>query len=299
MVALIIRTVSARPQAEQFLKGSSQFSSDENTVILAENELSTLTKEASSMKTESGIEESKKGQTGSSRRVLTLLLQFSEHRRELTVPEMAELIDATLPTTYRYVAMLKDMQILEEGRAGTYHPTARIMPVARAAQLSNSLAAIARPIVRETASKLRETVMLMHSVGESAVCIELAECDRPMRFTFQRGHSLPLGLGASGKMALALLPPDARQGLPLLTAAAGFEAETEEIVQRGYAVSNSDIDEGVWACSVPVFVHRNTAVVLTVAGPASRISDSARESALDILRRSAAAIRDGHRELEL
>jgi DNA-binding IclR family transcriptional regulator len=47
---------------------------------------------------------------------------------------MAGLIDATVPTTYRYVAMLYDMQILEEGRAGTYHPTARIMPVAREAE---------------------------------------------------------------------------------------------------------------------------------------------------------------------
>jgi DNA-binding IclR family transcriptional regulator len=272
---------------------------DENRVIPIENELSTHTKEGSSMKTQVGIEEAKKGPTGSSRRVLELLLQFSEHQRELTVPEMAELIDATVPTTYRYVAMLKDMQVLEEGRAGTYHPTARIMPVARAAQLSNSLAAIARPIVRETASRLRETVMLMQSIGESAVCIELAECDRPMRFTFQRGHSLPLGLGASGKMALALLPPDVRQRLPLVAAAAGFESEIEEIIQRGYAVSNSEIDEGVWACSVPAFVHRKRAVVLTVAGPASRISDSARESALDVLRRSAAAIRAGHADLDL
>jgi DNA-binding IclR family transcriptional regulator len=120
-----------------------------------------------------------------------------------------------------------------------------------------------------------------------------------MRFTFQRGHSLPLGLGASGKTAPALLPPDARQGIPPLTAAGGFEAKIEEIVQRGCAVSNSKIDEGVWACSVPVFLHQNAAMVLTLAAPASRISDSARESTQDILQRSAAAIRAGHRELEL
>lgn len=243
-------------------------------------------------------EDAKTIRTSSSRKVLTLLLQFSEHKRELTVPEMASLIDATIPTTYRYLAMLKDLEILEEGRAGTYHPTARIMPVARAAQLSNPLAAIARPLVREASDKIRETVMLMQSAGESVVCIELAECDRPMRFTFQRGHSLPLGRGASGKMALAMLPAETRRGLTLQSGA-GLDMELAQFASQGYAISNSEIDEGVWACSVPVSLHRGRSVVLTMAGPASRISDSARDSALAVLRRTAATIQAGHRDFEL
>lgn len=229
---------------------------------------------------------------GSSRKVLQILFAFTERRTSASVAELAELLDAPVPTVYRHVALLKELQLLEEGPPGSYHPTARVMPLARAAQLSNSLAVTARPIIGETSEEFRETVMLMQHVGDAVVCVELAECDRPMRFTFQRGHSIPLGVGASGKMALASLTPTLRASwLRRIEASEPLEEEIQRAAREGFATSQSELDEGVWACSVPALTGGRRTAVLTVAGPAVRFTEEQRVRAVSVLEHSARRIR--------
>jgi DNA-binding IclR family transcriptional regulator len=229
----------------------------------------------------------------SSRKVLQILLAFSEHRREATVADLAMIIGAPVPTTYRHVALLKELQLLEEGRAGNYHPTAKVMPLARAAQLSNDLAMISKPIIAATAAQLRETVMLMQYFGEAVVCVERHECDRPMRLTFEQGHSVPLGVGASGKMVLACLPRKVQRArLAELAFPPGLEQELEQAARMQCATSLAEMDEGVWACSVPVLEGGSRPVVLTAAGPAARLSAASRDAALEAIRKSALLIRE-------
>lgn len=241
-----------------------------------------------------GADKSDNGTSSSSKKVLNLLFQFSAERTELSVSEMAELIGATTPSTYRYLALLKELDLLEEGKPGHYHPTARVIPLARAAQLSNPLARIAGPIVREASNAIGETVMLQQLAGDHVVCIELAECDRPIRFTIQRGRSTPLGSGASGKMALALCPPEVRERL-LPSHLSQDQLDTYHA--QGYATSISEIDEGAWACSVPVISTRKNLSVLTSAGPESRIPGEHKELALRTLQESAQRIREKYSQL--
>lgn len=227
--------------------------------------------------------------TSSSNKVLNLLFLFSAERTELSVPEMAELVGVTIPSAYRYVALLKDLDLLEEGKTGHYHPTAKVIPLARAAQLSNPLGRIAGLIVRKAADAIGETVMLQQLSGDNVVCIELAECVRPIRFTIQPGRSTPLGRGASGKMALALCPEKTRERLlpPHLS-----QAQLDTYLAQGFATSDAEIDEGAWACSVPVISTSKHLSVLTVAGPGARIPEDHKELALETLRESAQKIRD-------
>jgi DNA-binding IclR family transcriptional regulator len=233
--------------------------------------------------------------TSSSRKVLQLLLSFSERRPEASVAELAEIIGAPVATAYRYVALLKELQLLEEGRAGHYHVTSQVMPLARAAQVANDLARLARPIMEDAARELRETVMLFQHFGDSAVCADRVECDRAMRFTFQPGHSLPLGVGASGKMLLACLPESERaRRLPELLRERGTDLREQiaEAAANRYAVSWGELDEGVWACSVPVPVREHRPTVLSMAGPAARISEDAKRSAISALRSYASRIHE-------
>ena len=228
----------------------------------------------------------------SSRKVLQLLFAFSERRREASVPELAKIIDTPVPTVYRYVALLKEMQLIEEGKTGIYHPTANIMPLARAAQLSNNLAGISKPVLDEAARNLRETIMLFQYFDNSAVCVERAECDRRMRFTFEPGHSLPLGEGASGKMLLAALTDRMRTAkVAELDGTGALQLAIVKVIADGYATSRSEVDEGVWACSVPVLTNIARPAVLTLAGPAARISSGAKRSTIESLHSYADTIR--------
>lgn len=234
------------------------------------------------------------GTSSTAKKVLNLLFQFSAERTELSVPQMSELIGATTPSTYRYLALLKDLDLLEEGKPGHYHPTARVIPLARAAQLSNPLARLAAPMLREASETLGETVMLQQLAGDTLVCIELAECDRPMRFTIQRGRSTPLGRGASGKMALALCPAETQKRL-LPSNMSPDQLNTYRT--QGFATSTSEIDDGAWACSVPVITTTKHLSVLTSAGPESRIPGERKELTIQTLQKSAHKIREKYADL--
>ncbi|QFU86440.1 IclR family transcriptional regulator [Amycolatopsis sp. YIM 10] len=238
----------------------------------------------------------------SSRKVLQLLLAFSERRPEATVAELAALAGTPIATTYRYVALLKELQLLEEGRAGYYHVTSQVMPLARAAQVANDLARLARPVMEEAARELRETVLLFQQFGDAAVCAERAECDQAMRFTFQPGHSVPLGVSSAGKMLLAGLPePERSRRLSAVVARRGssLRDELKRAELNRYAVSWGEVDEGVWSCSVPVRAPGQRPTVLTVAGPAARIGDEAKRTAIVVLQSHAQRIQDAYTQFVL
>lgn len=147
--------------------------------------------------------------------------------------------------------------------------------------------------MEEAARELGETVMLFQQFGDTAVCADRVECDRAMRFTFEPGHSLPLGVGASGKMLLALLPELERERR--LTSimdrhGTGVRDELKHALENRFAVSSGEIDEGVWACSVPVQTIGRRPTVLSMAGPAARITEAARQTAITALREYAIRI---------
>jgi DNA-binding IclR family transcriptional regulator len=222
---------------------------------------------------EDGADAPRSRGSGSARKVLQILFSFSEHRSSATVAELAKVAGVPLPTAYRHVALLKELQLLEEGAAGTYRPTALVAPLARAAQQANGLVEIARPIVAETSRAFNETVMLMQNYGDAVVCIELTESDRPMRYTFERGHNLPLGSGASGKMALAMLSRDDQDAWMRRNRRQDLADELEQIQRQGFATSSAEVDEGVWACSVGVAGRGKHPIVLSVAGPGTRFDE--------------------------
>jgi DNA-binding IclR family transcriptional regulator len=210
----------------------------------------------------------------SSRKVLQLLLAFSGGRPEASVAELAASIGCPVATTYRYVALLKELDLLEEGRAGRYHLTGQLLPLARAAQLTNELARVARPVLEDAARELRETVLLFQRFGDSAVCVERADCDRSVRMTFQLGRAVPLGSGVSGTMMLALLPGQTRE-------------ELKRAIANQYVAGTHD---GAWACAVPVHAEGHRATVLSMAGPAARLDDNAKRAAVGALHVHAARI---------
>lgn len=235
----------------------------------------------------------KTGGSASARKVLGILFSFDERRHTATVAELAQQAGVPLPTAYRYVGLLKELGLIQESSPSRYSPSARVIPVARAAQVSNPISRLARPIMDRIVAEVNETVLLMQYATDQAVCIQAIECDRPMRYTFQPGHTVPLGRGASGKLVLALLPEQQRESW--LAEHDGGGAIREEIARIGAerrAESDGELYSGVWAASVEVVNLGDRPIVLSVAGPASRISEDDRQWVRQTLRQGATDIRN-------
>ncbi|MGE8679250.1 MAG: IclR family transcriptional regulator, partial [Achromobacter marplatensis] len=124
---------------------------------------------------------------------------------------------------------------------------------------------------------------LLVAVKDQAVCLDMVESQHPLRCSFTKGRGLPLARGASAKSLLAFMPQARLQAaLAYLAAEAGVDAarladELESIRAQGYAVTDSEVDAGVWGVSVPIFQRPNQAVAsITLMAPSTRAAQRPR-----------------------
>jgi DNA-binding IclR family transcriptional regulator len=227
------------------------------------------------------------------RRVLAVLQAFSPRRHTLTARDLAESTGIPLPSMYRYIALLRETGLLVGDERGAYHLSARLIRLARAAEAAESLIEIADPVMRELVAECGETVILVQLVARVPVCVHRVESEYHLRTTFEPGEQLPLERGASGRVLLAGLTPQRRSGYlaPIARAdpeaGARLERAIAEIAGRGWAVSEEEIDPGVWAAAAAVSDGRSTVAALTVPSPLVRAPAELQERLLSQVRRAA------------
>ena len=210
------------------------------------------------------------------RRVLALMLAFSADKNTLTARDLAAATGIALPSVYRYITLLRETGLLAGDERGSYRLSARLIGLARAAEAAESIIDIADPIMRDLAADTGETVILVRLIGRSAVCVHRVQSAQRLRISFEPGQPLSLERGASSRLLLSGLPPEQRREylVPLAErdpeAAARLEARAVRDGRRGYAVSEEELEKGVWAVSAPVLQGKRMIAVITVPSPLVR-----------------------------
>ena len=235
------------------------------------------------------------------RRVLALMLAFSADRNTLTAREMAAATGIALPSVYRYITLLRETGLLAGDERGSYRLSARLIGLARAAEAAESLIDVADPVMNQLAADNQETVILVRLIGRSAVCVHRVESAQRLRISFEPGQPLPLYRGASARLLLSGLAPEIRREYlaPLAErdqqAAARLEEQIIVAGQRGWAVSEEEIDKGIWAASAPVMQGKRMVAVLTVPSPLVRAPASLQDQRLGQVRGAATGISEALR----
>jgi DNA-binding IclR family transcriptional regulator len=225
--------------------------------------------------------------------VLAVLQAFSAQSHTLTARDLAESTGIPLPSMYRYIALLRETGLLVGDDHGAYHLSARLISLARAAEAAESIIEIADPVMRRLMSECEETVILVRLIGRVPVCVHRVESSHHLRATFEPGQPLPLERGASGRVLLSGLPPQIRR--EYLASQARLDAESAarlekaviETAERGWAVTEEEIDRGVWAASAVVTDGRSTVAALTVPSPLVRAPAELQDRLLEQVRAAA------------
>ena len=133
------------------------------------------------------------GATGAegARRVLAVLQAFTAARHTLTARDLAESTSIPLPSMYRYIALLRETGLLVGDERGCYHLSARLIPLARAAQAAESIIELADPVMRDLAAECGETVILVRLIARTPVCVHRVESAQPLRAAFAPDQPLP------------------------------------------------------------------------------------------------------------
>jgi DNA-binding IclR family transcriptional regulator len=215
----------------------------------------------------------------SSDRVLQLLAAVAQHGSAVPVKRLAELAKLPASTVYRHLGVLKRWGFVAEGeRDGTYEPGPTSLQLGWGGQTSQ-LVKTAHDELQRLVDSTGESAGLMVTVNDKLVCLDLVESPQSLRCSVRRGSSLPLVRGASAKAQLAFLPPRERKAVldrhfgPADTAKReALERELAAIRDAGYAVSEGEVDWGVWGVSVPLRNrHERLLGGITLMAPSMRV----------------------------
>jgi len=241
------------------------------------------------------------------RRVLALMLAFSADKNTLTARDLAAATGIALPSVYRYITLLRETGLLAGDERGSYRLSARLIGLARAAEAAESIIDIADPVMHALAAETGETVILVRLIARSAVCVHRVQSGQRLRISFEPGQPLSLYRGASARLLLAGLPSEQRREYlePLAKrdpeAAARLEAKVAQAGRDGYAISEEELERGVFAVSAPIVHGKRMIAVITVPSPLVRAPASLQEKLLDQVRAAAQeineALRSGRRGL--
>lgn len=233
--------------------------------------------------------------------VLDVLLLFDAGHRELTADEISHLVGAPRSTTYRYIRTLREKGFLERSKGDAFRLGPRLLQFARLARNQEDVGAAALPAMERLCAEARETALLTRISNRHAVCIERVETPQAVRISFERGDVQPLHAGASSKILLAFAPrrmvddylaqPLMPVGMNTITDAEALRQQLAEIRERGYCVSESEVDEGATAVAVPLLDRRGRLVAgLSTAGPTFRMGPEVIERHVQLLKEAAREI---------
>lgn len=235
---------------------------------------------------------------GGADRALYILSVFAKIERPITVSELITITGLPQSTLYRQLALLKKWGFVFESH-GEYMPGPRCLPLAWSFNHSSFLLQHARRDMLALSTQTGESVGILIAVEDVAVCLDMVESTSSLRCSFVKGRSLPLTRGASAKSLLAFLPvakqqailQEARQqGLLTEPEADQLTADVRQVQQQGFAVSEGEVDDGVWGVSAPLFQQKQRALgSITLMAPTARASPRSQQL-IDATVRAAANI---------
>lgn len=205
-------------------------------------------------------------------RALAVLATLAQHGGALAAAELVQRTGLSQSTLYRQLASLKRWGFVQELQ-GRYAPGPLSLQLALGFDMASHVMQQARAEMLALAQQSQESVGLVMAVNGQAVCVEMIESRQSLRCSFEKGRSVPLRKGASARCLMAHLPEGVLQ--PLVAADArpkALAAELAAIRKAGCAVSDGEVDPGVWGVSAPLFgPGRRALAALTLMAPSVRV----------------------------
>lgn len=212
-------------------------------------------------------------------RALDILLSFRE-KRELSLTEIAHMVNLNKSTVYRLLASLASKGFLvKDNETEKYRLGFRIWELSTNLAHGDDPATILYPEMERLRDLLDETISLYVLDGMERVRIQAVESNQTIRRVAPIGARLPLTVGASSKILVAFAEHEIRECVLNETHwqetgdKEAFLLQLLQIQQQGYATSIEEREVGAAAIAVPIKNQKGQLVtVLSVSGPSSRLT---------------------------
>lgn len=190
---------------------------------------------------------------------------------------IADAISLPKSSTHRLLNELADLGLVARCTEGEYAIGYRLYRWGQYATDHAGLRLLAQPLLERLCAQLEESLHLYVPEGTERICVATAAGSHLLQPVVPVGDIKPMGIGASGRMLLALGDADLYRRVAVTIPAhqmANFPTleECATIRARGWALSVGEFEAGLTALAVPVFGANGEAIgTVTAAGPTVRI----------------------------
>lgn len=215
------------------------------------------------------------------------ILEFIGQQRsgEVGLPELTAAMKLHKTTTHRIAHVLESRGLLRRGQdSNRYRLGFHLYDLGCQALDHVNIRDEARPLMTHVAFEVGETVHLALLDRAEVLYIERIEAQRSLTMGSKLGARNPVYCTALGKAILAYSP---ETEVDQILAACRMEARTKNTItnvlalkrelertrDRGYAIDNEEIEDGIRCIAAPILDSGSRAVAaMSVSGPSSRIT---------------------------
>lgn len=208
----------------------------------------------------------------------SLLEQFRERDRDLSVTELSRMLRVGKNNVFRLLATLELRNFVEKNPAtGAYRLGITSLKLGAACIRNKRFMEEARLPLEAVARESSETAILSVLGIDGLVCEDVVESSLPVRVLAEIGTSLPLHSTAAGKVLLSFGSEQELKSLlasePSATVRKAQDTRLQTIRENGYAISFEEYKPDVCSIAAPVRNHAARVIgVVSVAGPSFRNS---------------------------
>jgi IclR family KDG regulon transcriptional repressor len=215
-------------------------------------------------------------------RIASVLRAFGKQGL-LGITDLASATGLPKSTTHRLVtALMNEGLLVQDEDSHKYALSLRVTALGASILNSHTVRKSARPILMELRDQTHESVHLAVLEGLEAVIIDTEDSYFFVRAVNVPGQHLPAHAVSTGKVLLAYQWEIRLREILAHTTLTRYTDSTitdprlllEElrmVRQRGYAISQSELEEGIDAVAAPIFDHLGTAVAsVSIGGPSER-----------------------------
>jgi DNA-binding IclR family transcriptional regulator len=244
------------------------------------------------------------GEKTSIDRAFEILDLLDESSPTVSPEQIAETLDLSRSTTYRYLRVLCNAGLLVQLSRGHYSLGPRIVELERKIQISDPMTFVGNKIMPDRARRVPGSVMILCGLwGDRVLCLRQENSDpsgeAPLRLLRARGLPFSLFKGAASLAILANLPAARmkslflRSGADIAEAGLGdnwtdFRRRMNAIRKAGHCITVGTFESDLAALAAPIFNDEGT-----VIGSLARILKRSHAESDDEL---AADIRDAARQ---
>jgi DNA-binding IclR family transcriptional regulator len=212
-------------------------------------------------------------------RAARLLTEVVHAPGSVTFTELAAATGLAKSTTSRLLLALERNGLVRRDEAGRFQPGEMFVRFAWRGGAEAGLTEVAQPYLDRLGKATGETVNL--GVTSGGMVEQIAQVDSAYLIgaTNWLGRAVPLHCTAIGKVLLAFGAAELQPGRLdrrteyTITSRAALETELERVRQRGYAVTDGELEPGLVALAAPVYRDGGALVAaLSVSGPGTRLT---------------------------